>query len=41
VRLQRFVALLEPVLVIGLGGIVGAIVIAILTAVLSVNELAF
>lgn len=40
-RLQRFVALLEPVLVIGLGGVVGAIVIAILTAVLSVNELAF
>jgi type II secretory pathway component PulF len=32
---------LEPVLVIGLGGIVGGIVIAILTAVLSVNELAF
>jgi len=40
-RLQRFVALLEPILVIGLGGVVGAIVIAILTAVLSVNELAF
>lgn len=40
-RLQRFVALLEPILVIGLGGIVGGIVIAILTAVLSVNELAF
>ena len=40
-RLQRIVTLLEPVLVIGLGGIVGGIVIAILTAVLSVNELAF
>jgi general secretion pathway protein F len=40
-RMQRFVTLLEPVLVIGLGGIVGGIVIAILTAVLSVNELAF
>jgi len=40
-RLQRLVTLLEPVLVIGLGGIVGGIVIAILTAVLSVNELAF
>jgi len=40
-RLQRVVTLLEPVLVIGLGGIVGGIVIAILTAVLSVNELAF
>ena len=40
-RMQRFVTLLEPILVIGLGGIVGAIVIAILTAVLAVNELAF
>jgi general secretion pathway protein F len=40
-RMQRFVTLLEPVLVISLGGIVGGIVIAILTAVLSVNELAF
>jgi general secretion pathway protein F len=40
-RMQRFVTLLEPVLVIALGGIVGGIVIAILTAVLSVNELAF
>jgi general secretion pathway protein F len=40
-RLKRFVTLLEPVLVIGLGGIVGGIVVAILTAVLSVNELAF
>jgi general secretion pathway protein F len=40
-RMQRVVALLEPVLVIGLGGIVGGIVIAILTAVLSINELAF
>lgn len=40
-RMQRFVTLLEPILVIGLGGVVGAIVIAILTAVLSVNELAF
>ena len=40
-RLQRVVTLLEPVLVIGLGGIVGGIVVAILTAVLSVNELAF
>jgi general secretion pathway protein F len=40
-RMQRFVTLLEPILVIGLGGIVGGIVIAILTAVLSVNELAF
>lgn len=40
-RMQRFVTLLEPLLVIALGGIVGGIVIAILTAVLSVNELAF
>lgn len=40
-RMQRFVTLLEPLLVIGLGGMVGGIVIAILTAVLSVNELAF
>ncbi len=40
-RMQRFVTLLEPVLVIALGGVVGGIVIAILTAVLSVNELAY
>ena len=40
-RLQRLVALIEPATVIVLGLIVGGIVMSILTAVLSVNELAF
>ena len=40
-RLQRLVALIEPATVIVLGLVVGGIVMSILTAVLSVNELAF
>ncbi len=40
-RLQRLVALIEPIMVITLGLVVGGIVTSILTAVLSVNELAF
>ena len=40
-RLQRLVAVIEPVMVIGLGLIVGGIVTSILTAVISVNDLAF
>jgi hypothetical protein len=39
--MQRFVTLPEPVLVIGLGGIVGGSSSPYLTAVLSVNERAF
>jgi general secretion pathway protein F len=40
-RLQRLVAVIEPVTVIVLGLVVGGIVMSILTAVLSVNDLAF
>jgi general secretion pathway protein F len=39
-RLQRLVAIIEPATVIILGLVVGGIVMSILTAVLSVNELA-
>lgn len=39
-RLQRLVAVIEPATVIVLGLVVGGIVMSILTAVLSVNELA-
>jgi general secretion pathway protein F len=39
--IQRMLALVEPVLIIGLGIIVGGIIMSILVAVLSVNELAF
>ena len=39
-RLQRLVAIIEPVTVIVLGLVVGGIVMSILTAVLSINELA-
>ena len=37
---QRVLALLEPVLIIGLGVIVGGIIMSILVAILSVNDLA-
>ena len=40
-RMQRLVAVIEPVMVISLGLIVGGIVTSILTAVISVNDLAF
>lgn len=40
-RLQRLVAMIEPAMVITLGLIVGGIVTSILTAVISVNDLAF
>jgi general secretion pathway protein F len=40
-RLQRLVAVIEPAMVIVLGLVVGGIVTSILTAVISVNELAF
>ena len=39
-RLQRLVAMIEPAMVIVIGLLVGGIVTSILTAVLSVNELA-
>lgn len=38
---QRMLALLEPLLIIGLGLVIGSIILSILVAVLSVNELAF
>ncbi len=41
VVLQRLVGLVEPVLIIGMGIIVAGIIVSILTAVLSVNELVF
>lgn len=40
-RMQRLVSVIEPVMVIVLGLAVGGIVMSILTAVVSVNELAF
>lgn len=40
-RTARILSLLEPLLVVGLGLIVGGITVAILSAMLSVNELAF
>lgn len=39
--IQRMLALVEPVLIIGLGIVVGGIIMSILVAVLSVNDLAF
>lgn len=41
IRLQRLVAMIEPAMVITLGLVVGGIVTSILTAVISVNDLAF
>ena len=41
VRLQRLVAVIEPAMVVVLGLAVGGIVTSILTAVISVNDLAF
>ncbi|MGH8584431.1 MAG: type II secretion system F family protein [Gammaproteobacteria bacterium] len=38
--IKRMLALLEPALILGLGVIVGAIIVSILVAILSVNELA-
>lgn len=39
--IQRALVLVEPILIIGLGVVVGGIIMSILVAVLSVNELAF
>lgn len=41
VNIQRALALLEPALIIGLGVIIAGIIISILMAILSVNDLAF
>jgi general secretion pathway protein F len=39
--IQRLLALLEPVLILGLGVIIAAIIMSILVAIFSLNELAF
>lgn len=39
--IQRMLTLVEPVLIIGMGIVIGGIIMSILIAVLSVNELAF
>ncbi len=41
ISIQRLLALLEPVLIVGLGIMIGGIIISILMAILSVNDLAF
>lgn len=41
ISIQRLLALLEPVLIVGLGLMIGGIIISILMAILSVNDLAF
>ena len=38
---QRLLAMLEPILIVGLGIMIGGIIISILMAILSVNDLAF
>jgi general secretion pathway protein F len=39
VAVRRFIALLEPVIILGLGLVVLGIVLSILLAILSINEL--
>lgn len=41
VAIQRLLAILEPVLIIGLGLMIAGIIVSILLAILSVNDLAF
>ncbi|HWP00149.1 MAG TPA: type II secretion system F family protein [Methylococcus sp.] len=41
ITVQRILALLEPVLIVGLGIMIAAIIISILMAIVSVNDLAF
>ena len=41
VSIQRMLSLLEPALIIGLGVLIGGIIMSILVAILSVNELVF
>lgn len=38
---KRMLGLMEPALVLGLGLVIGGIIMSILVAILSVNELAF
>lgn len=40
ISIQRLLALLEPVLIVGLGIVIGGIIMSILMAILSVNDLA-
>ncbi len=41
IAVQRLLALLEPILIVGLGILIAGIIISILMAILSVNDLAF
>jgi general secretion pathway protein F len=41
ISIQRLLALLEPVLIVGLGIMIGGIIMSIMLAILSVNDLAF
>ena len=41
ISIQRMLALLEPILIVGLGIMIAGIIISILMAILSVNDLAF
>jgi general secretion pathway protein F len=41
IAVQRLLALLEPILIVGLGMMIAGIIISILMAILSVNDLAF
>ncbi|MDF9392821.1 MULTISPECIES: type II secretion system F family protein [Methylococcus] len=41
ITVQRILALLEPVLIVGLGIMIGGIIVSILMAIVSVNDLAF
>jgi general secretion pathway protein F len=41
ISIQRALALLEPILIVGLGLVIGGIIVSILMAILSVNDLAF
>ena len=41
ISIQRLLALLEPILIVGLGILIGGIIVSILMAILSVNDLAF
>jgi len=41
ITIQRLLALLEPLLIVVLGIVISGIIISILSAILSVNDLAF
>jgi len=40
-RMKRLVTMVEPVLILLMGAVIGVIVISMLTAILSVNDLRF